>query len=334
MSCFYPIQAWRSRDVNANGKRVPVFKEELGIGSSFFLPCTRCMGCRQEKIRQISIKCVHEAKMWPRNCAITLTYDEDSLPDYGMLVYKDFSKFIGRLRMRKQFKNSKIRYFACGEYGTKHQRPHFHSILFNCDFPDREYDCTSSGFQLDSSELLSSIWKRGRCLVQDFSFESARYIAGYCAKKIIGNGSDTVGYFSSLDGELLRYPQERGLFSQSLGASFLEDYYSDIYPHDEVILKSPDGGIKRGKPPKSYDIWYSKYFPDEYDDIQHRRTVVQEYGYLFDYIHEMNIKERLHKKSKHHVGFHLGYFLKRLDDKEKVLLSKLKNNKRNFDNDT
>lgn len=41
----------------------------------------------------------------------------------------DLQKFFKRLR--KLCPNSKIKYYAVGEYGTKNERPHYHAIIFN-----------------------------------------------------------------------------------------------------------------------------------------------------------------------------------------------------------
>ena len=48
-----------------------------------------------------------------------------------ILKKSDFQKFIKRLR-----KDYDIKYFACGEYGDKTLRPHFHAILFGVNFSD------------------------------------------------------------------------------------------------------------------------------------------------------------------------------------------------------
>lgn len=58
---------------------------------------------------------------------LTLTYNDEHLPEGGELSLYDLQTFIKRLRKE----NPGIRYFAVGEYGTDLDRPHYHAVLFN-----------------------------------------------------------------------------------------------------------------------------------------------------------------------------------------------------------
>ena len=65
---------------------------------------------------------------------ITLTYNTDTVPitkkGYMNLDKKDVQKFMKRLR---KLSNEKLKYYACGEYGTQKMRPHYHIIMFNAN---------------------------------------------------------------------------------------------------------------------------------------------------------------------------------------------------------
>ena len=62
-----------------------------------------------------------------------------------------------RLRKKKGAnQNQPIRYYQCGEYGDKFGRPHYHAILFNTNFRDREIIQGQKG--LTQSETLSKLW--------------------------------------------------------------------------------------------------------------------------------------------------------------------------------
>lgn len=65
---------------------------------------------------------------------ITLTYDTKFVPiskkGYMTLDKRDVQLFMKRLR--KDNKNQ-LKYYICGEYGSKTDRPHYHMILFNAD---------------------------------------------------------------------------------------------------------------------------------------------------------------------------------------------------------
>jgi hypothetical protein len=67
---------------------------------------------------------------------LTLTYDTAHVPitekGYMTLCKSDVQLFLKRLR--KSLPESKIKYYAVGEYGGKTMRPHYHLILFGADF--------------------------------------------------------------------------------------------------------------------------------------------------------------------------------------------------------
>lgn len=111
MPCYSPLSAWRTDDGEI------IFKERGHIRDNITLPCGQCIGCRLEKSRQWAVRCMHEARMHKRNTFLTLTYDDDHLPDRywtgaryttgrnagnkiyaGNLRYPDVQKFFKRLR--------------------------------------------------------------------------------------------------------------------------------------------------------------------------------------------------------------------------------------------
>ena len=129
MACYQPLKGYYSKSRNPNGKRNVVFNPQMGYRDRpVTVPCGQCIGCRLERSRQWAIRCYHEASMYERNSFVTLTYDDESLPLGGTLVFRDFQLFMKRLR--KQY-GAGIRFYACGEYGEKFGRPHYHVCLFN-----------------------------------------------------------------------------------------------------------------------------------------------------------------------------------------------------------
>lgn len=78
------------------------------------IPCGKCEGCLIDKSNSWSTRCMLEAKNWPKNCFITLTYNNKNLPKNRTLVKKDLQNFWKRLRKTQE---GPIRYLACGEYG-------------------------------------------------------------------------------------------------------------------------------------------------------------------------------------------------------------------------
>lgn len=147
--------------------------------------CGRCYGCRLEHSRQWAVRCMHESQMHEHNSFITLTYAPEHLPKDHSIHKEELQKFFKRLRKRL---GKKIRYFACGEYGEKGGRPHYHAIIFGHDFPDRVVHAkTKRGDLLYRSETLEKAWPFGHSLIGNVTFESAAYVARYVMKKRKGD---------------------------------------------------------------------------------------------------------------------------------------------------
>ena len=105
---------------------------------------------------------------------ITLTYDDAHLPYNQSLSVRDFQLFMKRLR--KEF-GSGVRFFHCGEYGEKTGRPHYHAILFNCDFKDKKIHTVRNGHRVYVSQQLNDIWGNGLTEIGSVTFESAGLIS-------------------------------------------------------------------------------------------------------------------------------------------------------------
>lgn len=246
MPCYSPIRGYRNRDGTIR-LRAPVLGEEL-----LELACSSCIGCRVERARQWAIRCMHEAQMHEHNSFITLTYRNADLPLNGNLEKSDFQKFAKRLRR----KGIKFRYLMCGEYGEKHFRCHFHSAIFGHDFntdPGTELVSRNDlGQPLYRSPLLEAVWGLGNTMSGALTFESARYVAQYLTKT---NNEEwesiKLGAATDSDGNAIPFQRPYATASRKpgLGRAWIEKYYTDVYPHDEVIL---DG--HRCKPPKYYDL--------------------------------------------------------------------------------
>lgn len=79
-----------------------------------------------------SFRLSQQAKTSLKSMFVTLTYNTENVPiskkGYMDLDKTDVQKFMKRLR---KLSYEKIKYYACGEYGGKTNRPHYHIILFN-----------------------------------------------------------------------------------------------------------------------------------------------------------------------------------------------------------
>jgi len=178
MQCHYPIPAYRLPSGSV------VFHDK-GDGAPFEVPCGKCLGCRLSRSREWALRCVHEASLHEQNCFVTLTYSPENLPSDAGLHHPHFQKFMKRLR--KKYSGRDIRYYMCGEYGERTNRPHYHALLFGLDFPDWEYVSTSdSGHEVFTSKTLEKIWGLGFVTIGTVTFESAAYCAPYIMKKLTG----------------------------------------------------------------------------------------------------------------------------------------------------
>ena len=97
------------------------------------VPCGKCVICRDKKAREWSFRAMCEnATAETQPIFVTLTYNNKHLPDCGIFK-EEIQLFMKRLRIKLDRLNIKhnLRYFACGEYGTKSARPHYHMIIWN-----------------------------------------------------------------------------------------------------------------------------------------------------------------------------------------------------------
>jgi hypothetical protein len=190
------------------------------------------------------------------------------LPVGGTLKYDDFQKFMKRLRKRT---GVKVRFYMGGEYGEKEMRPHYHACLFGYDFPDKVYyKKTSSGEKIFTSKLLESLWPFGLSSIGNVTFESAAYIARYCVQKVTGDLAESHYRVVTDDGEIVdRTPEFNHMsLKPGIGAKWLEKYRTDVFPRDYVVIN----GVKT-KPPKYYDLLFSREDPGEFSEIVARREL-------------------------------------------------------------
>lgn len=160
MPCFHPIQAWRQA---ATG---PVYLGAAPPGvEPLKLPCSKCAGCRASAARQWALRCQLERQQHEKAAFTTLTYDDEHLPP--TLAKRDLQLWLKRVR--RSSPDRSIRFFACGEYGEKNGRPHYHAIVYGVGKTD--------------AALLDAAWQRGHTVTYDASPATIAYTAGYTAKK-------------------------------------------------------------------------------------------------------------------------------------------------------
>lgn len=257
MPCYRPIPAWRTPAGEVVFRIAP-------DSSPLKLPCSKCDGCLLERSRQWAVRMMHELKYHDQAAFITLTYDEDHLPRCGSLHKKHFQNFMKRLR--KEVSPVKLRYFHVGEYGEKFKRPHYHAIIYGCDFIDDRYDVekTKRGDLVWRSPLLDQTWSAGLNQVGTVTFESCAYVARYVTKKVYGDSG--VHHYAGRAPEYATMSRRPGI-----GYAHFKEFSESIYNFDQIIVRG-----HKSKPPKFYDRLLEKEFKSVYERVKEDRECARE----------------------------------------------------------
>lgn len=273
MSCVKPLKAyWTSRsrdaltfDINKSLNRI-----------SFPLPCQRCIGCRMEKARQWGLRCLHEKKMWKHNSYVTLTYNDESLPPGGSVCLRDIQLFMKRLRKAKgSCKANPLRFFLGAEYGDENRRPHYHALLFNCDFPDKLFWSNNKrGEPLYTSRELSELWGQGHCSIGEVTLDSAIYCAKYALKKMNLPEDASPAVRAEWERRYIVYDEYGEVFERrtefavmsrrpGIGHGYYERYGAEVRAHDSVVVNG-----RECRPPRYYDTQSERSDPERFADIK------------------------------------------------------------------
>lgn len=232
------------------------------------VPCGICIGCRIDKSRDWALRCIHEAQCHDENSFLTLTYADKHIPEGSSLSPRDLQLFVKRLR--KSLEPKAIRFFACGEYGEKTQRPHYHLCLFGHAFREDRYFWKKTGkSDIYRSPALERIWPYGHSSVGELTHQSAGYTARYVMKKIVGQAADE--HYETVDtetGEIFTREREflRASRNPGIGYDWYQRYKGDLYPKDYVT----HDGEKRSVP-KYYDRLYAEENPTAFEEIRAKR---------------------------------------------------------------
>jgi hypothetical protein len=201
---------------------------------------------------------------------LTLTYDSDHLPWDGSLNKQHLTKFFKDLRIRHPDK--KLRYYACGEYGEKLSRPHYHICLYGYDFPDRDLFKSHRGNNTYTSKELSKIWKRGFHTIGQLNWNTAAYTARYVMKKINGTQSADAylrPHHLITDLEIQVEPEFTTMsLKPGIGADWFLEFETDVFPSDEIILKG-----KRFAVPSYYTKIKARTDPEYIENLKITRRL-------------------------------------------------------------
>lgn len=156
------------------------------------------------------------------------------MPKGGTLVKADLQQFFRKLR--KFLSPNRVRYYACGEYGDRGFRPHYHAIIFNY-WPSDAKEVTTpfnstlkKKYSLYGSEKLEQIWGKGFIMVGQVNFNTAAYTASYVTKKIQGDDTYVKAYYFQRIPEFALMSKKPGI-----GSAFYEKYTKEIHDTGKII---------------------------------------------------------------------------------------------------
>lgn len=248
------------------------------------LPCGKCPECQKDYYTMWATRGAKELSQWDSSVFITLTYNDENLPADKSLNKKHVQDFIKRVK--KHFRSSKenpIRQIYCGEYGTQTLRPHYHVILFNVDFVDKEkHYFSNSGHQVFRSATLERLWKKGNA---EFGFaepSSIAYLFKYILKKKTRKEKRQPLTLELSDGcydvehEFIEASRNPGIGAFLRGSESVKKGYVSV------------NGVKK-KLPKYYLEDLKKHSPDVYEKISNDR---------FDHVSSRPVETSLRKKQK------------------------------------
>lgn len=259
----------------------------------FRIPCGKCIECRLNESKEWANRVTMENMILPqdenRALFVTLTYtpdqedficsydyviDCDEVPEdiemhkHLTLVPSHVARYIHDVRQYFERKHNwkGVRFYLCGEYGSKMYRPHFHIILLNLPPMDYKVHHTNSmGNAFFEIPELAALWRNPDATTADKSFgfvcfaevswESIAYTARYCLKKF--NDQDERNLFIKAN----IHP----VFSSKsthpgLGYEFYQNYKESIFRDNQINL--PNGRVCGV--PRYFKKLYEEEYPSRY----------------------------------------------------------------------
>lgn len=253
------------------------------------VPCGNCINCRLAHSRRWADRLMIESMSHEQSWFVTLTYNDfwiptsyytdlntgELLPAYS-LWKRDFQLFMKRLRRDLDYP---IRFYACGEYGGKTFRPHYHAILFGLKLDEKDlYNERKgkSGFSLWQSKIIEEAWSKEECgrkwpighvMVAPVNWQTCAYVSRYVTKKLKGEESHRYSDFN------IEPPFSLMSRRPGIAKEFYENAPEFVRDHRSMFVPTDKGSKKVGMP-KYYDRFLELDFPDEFEYIKDKRSTL------------------------------------------------------------
>jgi len=246
MTCLNPVLAYKKTNGQFNFMRKSDY--DAPHAHKALLPCRKCLPCRKKEAMNWSTRMIHESKMHKISIFLTLTYDDEFLPEHNNLTIEHMQKFMKRLRkhlstrkdeLRNPLPIIKIRYLYVGEYGDTSGRAHYHACVFGYVPDDLILHSKKPQYNIYKSETLTNLWGKGFVSIGYFNSATANYCSKYILKTLVGK--DALKQFQITDsdtGELIQKQPPFKIMSRNpgLGSTFFEKYESDLINHDKAVI--------------------------------------------------------------------------------------------------
>lgn len=249
------------------------------------VPCGKCHPCKATRASGWSFRLLKEAESSDSAFFVTLTYDLPILSNnkFMTLVKKDLQNFFKKLRHAHEkiastartdatplplrrggsdvYRIPKIKYYACGEYGTKSKRPHYHIILLNADIKTLIGEKYGTQYEIGNIILDGATpyecdsWRNGEDLIGHITVGTLTAASvGYTLKYI------TKGRTVPLHRRDDREP-EFSLMSKKIGAKYLNDNMKHWHHADRNnrMFCTTQDGTKIAMPRYFKEKIYTKY---------------------------------------------------------------------------
>ena len=316
MACYHPQVAYIFYDKKTMShghtlvfkdfdyKNFETYKLALGTEKTFFnkkekydelcvctdavlIPCRHCVGCCTSLSREWMHRMVLEKEVSKTSYFLTLTYDEENIPVNHQLNKKHLDDFLKALRnyFKNKYDYDGIRYYACGEYGSKTARPHYHAIIYNLPLTPLEFKVF--GFEYDKRykfrvvgkgedgtdlyefDLLNQLWKKGFVVVGQVTDRSCGYVARYVDKKRLSGEKNK-------DLKACGIVPEFNCMSRmpGIGVPYYEKYYKKILDNNlNIFINGTTISVGR-----MFEKFLDKYHPEYLDRYKKLKESLSLFG--------------------------------------------------------
>lgn len=161
--CISPIKL-KPHIVGWTIDELKVIKENGIKSKENLVPCGKCNECKARRISAWSFRLQKESLLHKTAHFVTLTYLKPPMSERNWMTLekRHLQNFFKYLRKDGE----KIKYYACGEYGSRTNRPHYHLIIFGT-----------------TTEMIEKHWSHGHVHFGQVTGASIGYTLKYMCKE-------------------------------------------------------------------------------------------------------------------------------------------------------